>query len=145
MEASGSRLPLGGVATLLTSRTHVRTGIANGASGGAAIVYRLDNDRRASLRAGQALSAVWLGTTDRSIALPPRSAAADEAVAWQVYQRPGAGCHGGSDPAWQGGGDRPPGAGLPRQVTTLLGIVIPRGAAPRTPRRATSDTITARS
>jgi hypothetical protein len=89
-----------------------------------AIVYGFDDDPRAWLRAGQALSAVWLEATDRRIALLPLSVAVEEAGTRQMLNNllpPN--CH--------------------AQIAIRLGIAdATQGAAPRTPRLATSETIT---
>jgi hypothetical protein len=89
-----------------------------------ALIYGFDDDPRAWLRAGQALSAVWLEATDRRIALLPLSAAVEEAVTRQMLTNllpPN--CH--------------------AQIAIRLGIADPtQRAAPHTPRLAASDTIT---
>jgi hypothetical protein len=89
-----------------------------------AILYGFDDDPRAWLRAGQALSAVWLEATDRRIALLPLSAAVEEAVTRQMLNNllPPK-CH--------------------AQIAVRLGFAdATQGVAPRTPRLATSETIT---
>lgn len=89
-----------------------------------AIVYGLDDEPGSWIRAGEALSAIWLYATEHNIALLPLSAAVEEAFTRQTLHHALAGL------------------GY-AHLCVRLGVADPNQvAAPRTPRLDTSETIT---
>lgn len=106
----------GHVGTLPVSSTH-------DAAASYAILYGVDDDPRAWLRAGEALSALWLAATEWSVAVLPLSAAVETAAARYALRRILSGI------------------GYP-YLAVRLGIADPEQASiARTPRLPAADTV----